>query len=295
MPDVATIARGLLESQRVEAVIGYVAAGTHRTRPFIARTPEEADQLVCNHASLNNLAVYLTRPRRPGAGPVAIVAKGCDIRSIVVLMQEQQIARESVHIIGVTCAGVTRAMGQPLTAETLAPKCLACTVRTPHVFDSAAESAAAATQPQSTPQPAPANAAADRMAAIDAMSADERFAFWTAEFERCIRCHACRQACPLCYCEQCVAEKNMPQWIESSPTPRANLAWNLIRAFHLGGRCVGCNECERACPVDIPLSLLNRRLGMTAQREFGYAAGMDPEAPTLVGNYLANDRQEYIR
>jgi formate dehydrogenase subunit beta len=287
MPDVASIARTLLEEGRVEAVIGYIQSGLHRTRPFIARTPDEADLLVWNHSSLNNLAVYLTRAKRPCTGPVAIVAKGCDLRAIVMLIQEQQVARESVHIIGVQCGGVTAAMGEPLDAATISAKCLSCSLQTPFLFDSLAGEAQSPIQAAGT--------GPDRIKEVEALSADDRFAFWTAEFERCIRCHACRQACPMCYCEQCVAEKNMPQWIETSATPRANLAWNLIRAFHLGGRCIGCNECERACPVGIPLSLLNRKLAQTAVREFGYAAGMDSNAPTLVGNYNANDRQEYIR
>jgi ferredoxin len=134
-----------------------------------------------------------------------------------------------------------------------------------------------------------------QMQAIEAMTPEQRFAFWTSEFDRCIRCYACRQACPMCYCEQCIADKSMPRWIEASASSRANLSWNIIRAFHLGGRCVGCNECERACPADIPLSLLNRKLGMTALAEFGYAAGMDPDAPTLVGSYDVADREEFIK
>jgi ferredoxin len=287
MSDVASIARTLLESGRVEAVIGYVESGPHRTRPFIARTPDEANLLVWNHSSLNNLAVYLTHAKRPCAGPVAIVAKGCDVRAIVMLIQEQQIARESVYIIGVQCGGVTAVMGLPLNATTVASKCLSCQVQTPSLYDSLAG------EEQSLPGTEALRP--DRMKEIEALSPDERFAFWAAEFDRCIRCHACRQACPMCYCERCIADMTTPQWIESSATPRANFAWNLIRATHLGGRCIGCNECERACPVDIPLSLLNRRLAQTAKAEFDYAAGLDLNAPTLVGNYQENDRQEYIR
>ncbi|NIO18560.1 4Fe-4S ferredoxin, partial [bacterium] len=37
---------------------------------------------------------------------VGIVAKGCDIRSIVGLIKEKQTKREDVFIIGVPCPGI---------------------------------------------------------------------------------------------------------------------------------------------------------------------------------------------
>ncbi|NIM03303.1 coenzyme F420 hydrogenase, partial [bacterium] len=58
---------------------------------------------------------------------------------------------------------------------------------------------------------------------------------------------------PLCYCSECITEKTMPQWIVSSPSLKGNTFWNVIRAFHLAGRCIDCGECERVCPVNIPL------------------------------------------
>ena len=94
------------------------------------------------------------------------------------------------------------------------------------------------------------------------MAPAQRWSFWEEELSRCVRCHACREVCPLCFCERCVADKTQPQWIESSPHGRGNLAWHLTRAMHLAGRCVGCGECTRACPAGIPLGLLNRRSPM---------------------------------
>jgi formate hydrogenlyase subunit 6/NADH:ubiquinone oxidoreductase subunit I len=133
------------------------------------------------------------------------------------------------------------------------------------------------------------------MQKIDSMTAEARFDFWEAEFEKCVKCYACRQACPMCYCEKCIADKSVPRWIESSAHTRGNFAWNMIRAFHLAGRCVGCNECERACPAEIPLSLLNRKMGMMAKKEFDYVAGMNLNTPTLVGTYDVNDREDFIK
>ncbi len=59
-----------------------------------------------------------------------------------------------------------------------------------------------------------------------------------------------------------------------------NIEINEIRAFHLGrayhqaGRCVGCNECERVCPMEIPISLLNGKLAQEVEAAFGYRAGL---------------------
>lgn len=281
-------AKELLQSKEVAFIIGYaLVPGTERTRPFIARSESDAEKLVFNNYCVNNLAVYLTRIKKPKEGKMGIVAKGCDARAVVGLIQEQQIKREDVYIIGMVCGGVTADPALPYGADNLAPKCINCTVQTTKVCDCLIGEAADYAKPK--------DKNAELMAAIDKMTPNERFAFWEAEFEKCIKCYACRQTCPLCYCEQCIADKTTPRWIESSASRRGNLSWNLIRAFHLSGRCIGCGECDRACPMDIPLTLLNRKMGMVAMREFNYRHGMAVDEPTLVGSYNISDREDFIK
>lgn len=98
----------------------------------------------------------------------------------------------------------------------------------------------------------------------------------------------------MCFCERCVADKTQPQWVESSPHPRGAFAWAVTRALHQAGRCVDCGECERACPVDIPLGLLNRKLARVAAENYGHAATDDPSVPSPVGAFRKDDPQEFI-
>ncbi len=43
-----------------------------------------------------------------------------------------------------------------------------------------------------------------------ARPASERMAFWRQELARCVKCYACRQVCPMCYCRRCIVDKNRP-------------------------------------------------------------------------------------
>ena len=69
--------------------------------------------------------------------------------------------------------------------------------------------------------------------------------------------------------------------ISTSATLKGNFAWQITRAFHLAGRCVGCDECTRVCPAGIDLRLLNLSLAKAAEENFGYRAGMDLAAEPI--------------
>ena len=99
----------------------------------------------------------------------------------------------------------------------------------------------------------------------------------------------------MCFCVECMADRGRPQWVDCSPTPRGNLAWHMMRALHQAGRCVGCLECERACPEGIPLGLLNRHVARVVERRFGYRACDDPTVPAPMGTYRPEDQEEFIR
>ncbi len=289
-------ARRLLEDKTVGVVVGYSwNRKKTRTTPVFVTKPEDAERLIFNPLCVNNLSVYLTRkyPDVRALGRIGIVAKGCDIRNIVVLMAEGQIQREDIYIIGMTCSGVVyrqELWEGELKPEIMPTKCHNCDVRNPHLADTVIGERVSFTPPE-TPQ----GVVFDRIREIEGMSPSERWEFWMGHFSRCIKCYACRQVCSLCYCERCITDKNMPQWIETSAHPRGNLAWNLIRAMHLFGRCTFCGECERACPVNIPLNILNQKLAMVAKEAFDYSSGYDPEVHPPLRVFDPEDREDFIK
>jgi len=287
-------AQKLLQEETVVAVVGYLPGRRKASAsPAIVTTPEEAARLIFSPACVNNLSLYLTKAKQGvlKKGRIAIVAKGCDLRALAGLMGESQIKREDLFIIGVACAGV---YGSPvgeessgLDEDSIARKCRECTVHLPEGVD-----VVAGTLPQLsglTP------VEAEELARIEALPQAERWAFWKEHFSRCIRCMACRQVCPFCYCEQCLCDRNRPQAVESSPRPAGNMSWHLVRAMHLAGRCAGCAECERVCPMDIPLNLLNRRMARELKELYDYEASMAPQEKGPLTQYREDDDQSFIK
>jgi ferredoxin len=290
MQDLRDLARRLLTDKTAGVVIGY-EEGPRGVRPAFVTDPADVDRLVFDHRAVQNLATYLN-PRRRHLAPLgkpAVVVKTCDARAVAGLIRETQIKREDIVLIGVRCSGVARRADHdgPLTAGSLADRCAGCAEREPHLADFLVGDARA------LPEAAARRAA--RVGELDALSSAERWEFWQSELARCVRCHACREVCPLCFCERCAADKSQPQWIESSPHPRGNLAWQINRALHLAGRCAGCDECERACPVGIPLGLITRKVAQVIERRFAYRAVDDPTIAAPIGAFRPDDGQEFIR
>ncbi len=316
MTDQTTIirdtARRLLDDKVVDVVIGF-EEGTLplSVTPCFIRSSAEVGRLIWNSACGNNLARYL--PKR--AEKIGIVAKACDVRSIIGLIQEGQIKREQLVIIGVPCTGVidrkkaeAAASGKEILAaeekgdqvvlkgkdfeltvskdELLHSSCQACTTRNPVLCDVLVG--------EKVKEDGKVDEYQD-IKDFEALTPDERWQRFTEEVSKCLRCYACRNSCPMCYCRECFVDCSQPQWIGKSLNSSDNAIFHLIRAFHTAGRCVDCGACERACPVGINLRRLTRKIEKDIKEMYHYQAGKSLEETPPLATFNPDDPQEFIR
>lgn len=279
----------LLWEKKVDLVIGYgkTADGIFTTPCFI-ENENEIKKLIWDEYCVYNLSLYLPellKPRTENRKPVGIIAKGCDVKSIIGLIQENQIKREDIVIIGVEC------QEQFIDKDKkLLEKCKFCEVHIPKTYDVLIKNK----QPSAMINKPSIDTFAD-VIEFETKTVEERWNYWKKQFEKCIRCYACRQVCPLCYCRECIADQNVPQWILPSPSLKGNVAWNIIRAYHLAGRCTGCGECERVCPVNIPMSKINKKMSKEIKELFDYSPGEDWEVKPPLDDFKESDPQDFIR
>ena len=290
---IQTEAKRILAEEQVSAVIGYTTARRQGSaQPIVITAANDAAKLIFSPACVNNLAVYLTKAKKeiPKQGRIGIVVKGCDLKALVGLMGESQLRREDLYLIGVPCAGVLGSTVQPataLTSDSIAPKCSECDARLPQGCDFV---------PSQTPAtPELEHRYATEIARLEALTPHERWAYWKEQFSKCIKCYACRQVCPFCFCEQCLCDRNKPQMVETTPRPAGNTAWHIVRAMHLAGRCAGCAECERVCPMDIPLNLLNRKMAKELKELYDYEAGFEVNDKGPLTSFTDKDDQSFIK
>jgi ferredoxin len=123
---------------------------------------------------------------------------------------------------------------------------------------------------------------------------ESRWKNFEAEISRCIRCYACRQACPTCYCTECFAETNKPAWIGATAEITDTMIFHLIRIFHQAGRCVECDACVRACPMGIDLRPFAGKIALDVREMFGFTPGFDLETPPPLITFKDDDQQGFI-
>lgn len=305
------IAKRIIKDCTVEMVIGFRKGSVPMmNEPCFAKTPDDVDQLVWDSNCGINLANYLTNRKEK----IGIIAKGCDSRNIVTHILENKIKRDQLHIIGVPCQGmidkrkaaqliegeisevveegdtvVIRANGKEKTAaksDLLQENCAICIHRNPVVYD---ELAADRVDEQQN---------VDRyedVQRVEAMSPEEKWAHFEEMLSPCIRCYACRNACPLCYCPTCFVDEHRPQWVGKSQNSIDVRTFHFLRAYHCAGRCTDCGACERACPVGIPVRQFTKKLEKDCLELFDWEAGMSPDTRPALDVYRPNDPEEFIK
>jgi len=110
---------------------------------------------------------------------------------------------------------------------------------------------------------------------LEAFGQEERLGRWMYEFQKCIKCYGCRNICPVCFCKECSLEH--PDLVGPGKLPPDVPIFHLVRAVHMAGRCIDCGLCEDACPVDIPLRLLYRKVNEIVLDVFDYDTGTHPD------------------
>lgn len=305
------IAEKLLTDKKVDLIIGY-EEGTLplRTRPAFIREPNEAKRLVWNCRCENSLSVYLKTVKEK----VGVIAKGCDTRSIVGLIKESQVKRENIFIIGVPCAGiidrkkiedildgrellegvdddsqiVLKGEGFEETLDKdklLHASCRSCKHRNPLLYDTLMEKAI------SEPK-------VDEYSDVEEFVSkpdNERWTYFNDETSRCIRCYACRNACPACYCSQCFVDQNLPTWFGRTPHLSDTLIFHIIRTLHTAGRCVDCGACSRVCPMNVEFRILNKKIEKDVKELYGYEVGIDLDELPPMATFKIDDPQEFIK
>ena len=301
----------LLENGTVDRVLGWKAGEFfYDLTPAVFTSREEIEKdFVYSVFSGANLSKYLVKESRKD-GKVAAFLKPCDTYSFNQLLKEHRIWRDHVHVVGIACDGMCdmekiRAYGAkgvlsverdgdtlkletlygPMTmnkADAEAERCICCKSRKLVAYDEKIGEDGDVIENSGR---------FDMVAKLEAMTPDERYAFWQGELSKCIRCNACRDVCPACTCEKCVfdnpksgiAQKAAVNSFEES-------MYHIIRAFHVASRCTDCGECSRVCPQNIPLHLLNRKFIKDINELYGeYQSGADLETRPPLMNFTQED------
>ena len=305
-------AKELLASGEVARVVAWKKGDfCYDPSPAVFESAEELEKdFTYDDFCGANLSKYLIEQSKK-EGKTAVFLKPCDTYSFNQLVKEHRIKRENVYVIAVECFGkldiqkikdkglslienvevvegnvtVTTAYGVETLAkpDVVLTKCATCN-KTHQVKDEEIILHERHTRDVNR---------FEEVEKLEAMSEDERFAFWREQLSKCIRCNACRNVCPACSCVKCVFDNPA-----SGIAAKANddkfeeQLFHIIRAFHVAGRCTDCGECSRVCPQNIPLHLLNRKFIKDIDGLYGeYQAGETAEGKTPLTSYTEGDTE----
>lgn len=266
MDKINKIAIELLATGKVQIIIGYTEGSKGKIRPFFAKNEKECEKLIFDERCIQNLAIYLCKKETSLQGQQAIIANIYTLRGIIRLVAEKQIKEKDLITI------IVSDKEQPFEVHTLE-----------EIENYLSNQIFQLNESDKT-----------LLDQLNAMTLSERWAFWQNEMKSCIRCYACRQACPLCYCSQCVVEINQPQWIPATANRTSNTEWHIMRAMHLAGRCIECGQCGKVCPENIPIHLLPIQLAEKIKTLYGSTTGISKNENCEMSTYKHGDTENFI-
>ena len=219
MQELINRAKELLADGTVARVLGWKAGDLpYNPEPAYFETEESLKDFVYNGFCGANLSKYMIEASKL-EGKTLVCLKPCDTYSFNQLIKEHRVDREKAYIIGVGCKGkldierirkqgikgIESISGAEITdeAETLTiqtiygektcaykdamlERCHVCKGKEHKIYDELIG------ESKDTKD-------ADRFAEvekIEAMSPEEKFAFFQSQLSKCIRCNACRNVCP---------------------------------------------------------------------------------------------------
>ena len=304
----------LLSNGTVNQVLGWGKGEfDYDVTPTVFGSVEELNEgFVFNDFCGANFAKYLVSKAAKVEGKILVFLKPCDTYSFNQLLTEHRFDREKVYAVGIPCEGMadiakvkaisgdgiasinedganlvvtTLYEDAPVTVaikDVLAERCINCKSKKHVAYDELLGEDGDVLESNRF----------DEVARLEAMTADERFAFWQNELSRCIRCNACRDACPACTCEKCVFDNPNSGVENKSPANEfEEKLFHIIRAYHVAGRCTDCGECSRVCPQNIPLHLINRKYINDVNELYGeFHAGEDDHSKGPLTSFTKEDK-----
>ena len=246
--DVRKKVKELLESGEVRGFLGLCQKNGH-VGPHLFCDSNDLNNLVVgdrNHSGdsrypLNKQLIHLARCYPEDT--FGVLVRGCDERGLKALFAWNQLKPTKVVAVGIACP------------QELAD---ACECLKPYPDECIAGDKAK-------------EASQDSVADVDGLDLRGRLAHWLKVFDKCIKCYGCRDICPMCFCKECSLETD--ELINKGEIPPENPIFHLTRAVHMAGRCIDCGLCNEACPADIPLRTLYKKVSDIIDQEFHYRPG----------------------
>jgi len=273
------IAAKLFADGKIDVFVGYRMNGFDDNQiPVVITDPKEVAELVFTEKSVFNLTNYLKADHTRGKR-VGLVVKGCDSRSLNLLLTESQVKREKLYIIGIACEGVVDDKGQKMQ------NCVECIVPDAVVYD----------EMLGTPKGIRDYIVNSDIIELAQKGLVERREYFEQIFENCIRCNACRHSCPLCYCAKCCIDQETATIYNGSNTSSSAFHALMTWSLHLAGRCVDCRNCEKACPSHLPLHLLHKQNEKVIYDNFqNHLAGVEEGDRGAFYKYSLKDPDDFI-